>query len=282
VQDILAKAILQHKISHAWLLTGPSLNVREEAMDFAKALLCHAPVNGQACNHCPACHKADDGNHVDLQILEPHAGKAKSVTIEQTRQMQHLAGLESYEGGRQVVIIHDAHTMQLAAANSLLKILEEPPENLVFILTAQNGDSLLPTILSRCSWVKVGGQEEVQETAAVMAELAVQFFTGLDQMPDSKVLLFADQLREDRTGVEVFLQQLLILLRDGAVCHWVPQATVLCCHRPQCLPFSGRECLQAARLVEEGLSQWKANVNSKLLLDVLLLKLAALARKDRH
>ncbi|MPN36464.1 hypothetical protein SDC9_183973 [bioreactor metagenome] len=196
--------------------------------------------------------------------------------------MQRLAGLESYEGGRQVVIIHEAHTMQLAAANSLLKILEEPPADLVFILTAQNGDSLLPTILSRCTWVKVNGQEAEQEAASVMADLAAGLFSDLNKMPDSKVLLFADQVREDRSGVEAFLQQLLVLLRDGAVCHWVPQAAVLCCSKPQYLPFSGRECLLAAGWVEEAMTQLKANVNSRLLLDVLLLKLAALARKDRH
>jgi len=282
VEEILAKAVRQGKINHAWLLTGESAATRAQAMAFAQALLCQNPVNGEACGHCPACRKVKDGNHIDLQIVEPNTLRAKSVTIEQTRHMQQLASLQSYEGGRQVVLLLEAHTMQVAAANSLLKILEEPPEGLVFILTAINGDHLLPTILSRCTWVKVAAGEATSEEAVYQAALdAAHFLADLPHLSDSKLLLLADTWREDKTGLALFLNQLLIVVRDGILQQRLPQTAPLSTASIEDFPFAPCDGLTAASFVEEAQMQLRANVNSKLLFDVLLLKLGMLARKNR-
>ncbi|MGI5825172.1 MAG: hypothetical protein ACOX7J_06325, partial [Bacillota bacterium] len=157
----LADIIATGKISHSWLLTGKEEILPAQAKELAAALLCqNLGRDGIPCGLCPACQKVKNGNHPDLQIIEPDGA---SVKIFQTRKMQHFVNLESFEGGNQVVIINGAHTMQTAAANSLLKILEEPPARAYFILTAPVGDALLQTILSRVVWVRLSEGGESSE-----------------------------------------------------------------------------------------------------------------------
>lgn len=278
MHDMFIKTILSGRINHAWLIVGPRQQAEAEAIAFAQALLCLRPVNGQACGECAACRKVANGNHVDLQILAPAKNKT-TVTIEQTRAMQQLAALRSYEGGRQVVIIQQADLLQKAAANSLLKVLEEPPADLVFLLTAQNGESLLPTIVSRCAIVKLEAGTETQSQE--IAQQAADFLDRLPELPAYQLLLFAEQLREDKEGLRQFLEQLELLCRDGAVRQWGEGAKlpVLGMVQPQRFPFHGEDMLTAARLVAEAREQLYQNINTKLLLDVLLLNLGDLAAK---
>lgn len=113
----------------------------------AKVLLCSGEE--KPCNICPSCRAFDAKNHPDFYCLEPE-GKANNIKIEQIRQMQSQIALSPYLADKRVVIINDAETMNEAAENSLLKTLEEPTGDVVFILVTANKDLLLPTILSRC------------------------------------------------------------------------------------------------------------------------------------
>ncbi len=280
MHNILRRTILSGRINHAWLIIGQRQQAEAEALAFAQALLCLQPAEGRACGKCAACRKVLDGNHVDLQILAPAKNKT-AVTIEQTRAMQQLAALRSYEGGRQVVVIQQADLLQKAAANSLLKVLEEPPADLIFILTAQNGDSLLPTIVSRCAVVKLENGMAGQETE--IAQQAADFLDRLPELPVYKLLLFAEQLREDKEALRQFLEQLELLCRDGAVRQWGEGAVlpVFGMVQPKRFPFHDEDVLAAARLASEAREQLYQNINTKLLLDVLLLNLGDLAAKGR-
>lgn len=105
--------------------------------------------------------------------------------------------------------------------------------------------------------------------------------TDLPHLSDSKLLLFADTWREDKMGLELFLNQLLIVVRDGLLQQRLPQTASLSTAPIVAFPFSPCDSLTAASLVEEAQMQLRANVNSRLLFDVLLLKLGMLARKNR-
>lgn len=286
----------QGRINHAWLLTGRPEQTLEQAVQLAKALLCHdIGADGQPCGHCASCRKLAAGNHPDLQLILP---RGASVKIDQTRSMQYLANLESYEGGRRVVIIHQAHTMLAAAANSLLKILEEPPQGLFFILTAPLGDSLLETILSRVVWVRLPEDFSAPGSDVYYTELLPELarekelqaamqekcrdLCKLLTAPDSgaKLLVLAKSFRDDKLSVGqkrqigVFLGELLTAVHEQAV-----GAVLTAAGESACYELSGRQILSregaltAALLVEDAQRDIDGNVNGVLTLSVLFLQI---------
>lgn len=291
----LAAIIASDRISHAWLLTGRAEQTLEQAILLAKALLCHnLQANGQPCGECPACHKLDVGNHPDLQLILP---RGASVKIEQTRAMQYLASLEAYEGGRRVAIIHQAHTMPPAAANSLLKILEEPRPGLYLILTAPLGDSLLETILSRVVWLRLPENlpvtaanlytgaylEEIakeQEPHAAMQTKCRRLFELLKQQDGAALLLLAKTFRDDKQSglalkrvLAVFLEELLTQLRNLAAAAIYTRHGAADAPSAPGLAINELQALKMAALVEDARRSVDGNINGVLLLSVLFLQM---------
>lgn len=164
------------RLPHALLLHGvPGVGKLALAERFAQLLLCEKPQQGsQPCGVCDGCRWFLGGNHPDIRTLEPETmargaavaeegeeEKAKDgkpsnqIKIEQTRALGDFVHLVSHRGGRRVAIIHPAEDMNGATANSLLKVLEEPPAGAVFLLVSHRPARLLPTIRSRCVPVPV-------------------------------------------------------------------------------------------------------------------------------
>lgn len=151
---VLLKAVKLDKVAHAYLFIGPAgVGKLTTALAFAKSLLCERPVEGESCNSCRSCLQVNSGNHPDLHIVHPSGA---SIKLEQIHLLQKNVHYRSYQGGRRVYIIEDCDTMTAEAANSLLKTLEEPPGNTVFVLVSSRPYALLPTIQSRCQqfWFK--------------------------------------------------------------------------------------------------------------------------------
>lgn len=145
----LRSALMRQSTAHAYLFAGASgTGKRTMALHFAMALLCpHASGNGQACQSCPACHKVAEGNHPDYMVFS----QDKGFGVDEVRDIiVHQAGLLPYEGGRRVMVLVHADTYTPAAQQALLKTLEEPPSQTVFLLTATSPLQLLPTVRSRC------------------------------------------------------------------------------------------------------------------------------------
>jgi DNA polymerase-3 subunit delta' len=135
------------RVPHALLFTGPAgIGKMLAARALAAALLCGGGRD-EACGACQPCRLAEQGAHPDLIVL---TADGASLKIDQIRALQHEAALAPYYGVARVFIVEDADRLTTQAANSLLKILEEPPAGTVFILTAVSQYALLPTIVSRC------------------------------------------------------------------------------------------------------------------------------------
>lgn len=148
IKNDLRQLLAEKRLPHALLFTGiEGIGKNLTANVLAKVLFCSGEE--KPCNICPSCRAFDAQNHPDFYYLEPE-GKANNIKIEQIRQMQPQIALSPYLADKRVVIINDAETMNEAAENSLLKTLEEPTGDVVFILVTANKDLLLPTILSRC------------------------------------------------------------------------------------------------------------------------------------
>ena len=157
-------------IPHAQLFTGlEGVGKTEAAFKFAMACNCRkakiaadtiSPKAGKAklnfssklpCGECPSCRKITSGNHPDVIWIQP---RNNQIRIARIRELHGMLALKPYEAGSRFVIISDVHHMNVEAANSLLKVLEEPPQHTFLILTAHHLHDLLPTITSRCQHVR--------------------------------------------------------------------------------------------------------------------------------
>ena len=158
----LYEQINNHRIVHAILISGEAGYGKRTLADLlARALVCKAEAE-KPCGKCSACIMAISGEHPDITIIEKGKPLSKetakgrtTIPVDDIREMIRICNQYAFEGGNRVVIIRDAENMTFQAQNSLLKILEEPPQNTYFILTSAHSDQILPTVISRCRPVKL-------------------------------------------------------------------------------------------------------------------------------
>jgi DNA polymerase-3 subunit delta' len=153
-------------LPHALLLTGPEgIGKGRFARGAAARLLCESPVDTDvACGKCPSCHWFVSDNHPDFRHVIPAAdvesdeagsdGERKKgsrqILIDQIRELEDFVFVGGHRNGARVVVVEPAEAMNPSAQNALLKILEEPPSSVYFILVSSQWRRLLPTIRSRC------------------------------------------------------------------------------------------------------------------------------------
>jgi DNA polymerase III subunit delta' len=149
----LRAAIERDRVHHAYLFTGaPGSGKRATALAFASALDCLV-APGEGCETCDACVRIAEGNHPDVVTLE-REGAARIIPIESVRRnVVARVALPPHEARTRVFIVDEATALQGAAANALLKTLEEPPARTMFVLATAAPEQLLPTIRSRCQRV---------------------------------------------------------------------------------------------------------------------------------
>ena len=146
VVGTLRNALTSGKIAHAYLFAGPrGTGKTSMARLFAKALDCEEGV-GHQCNKCENCLAISEGSHPD--VIEIDA--ASNNGVDQVRDLIDKIKYAPIKGRYKVYIIDEVHMMSTGAFNALLKTLEEPPENVVFILCTTEPHKVLPTIVSRC------------------------------------------------------------------------------------------------------------------------------------
>jgi DNA polymerase-3 subunit delta' len=144
---LLDHSLKQNNIAHAYLLAGPPhMGKKTLALNLAQALNCDE--SEPPCGQCHSCRRILEGKHAD--VTSTGLDSKTEIGIDDIRALQRLANLPPYEGKCKVFIIEDAAYMSTEAANSLLKILEEPPPNVVWLLLSAEELRLLPTIISRC------------------------------------------------------------------------------------------------------------------------------------
>lgn len=157
-------------LAHALLVRGPKgIGKQALGLALAQALLCEKPApGGLACGQCSSCGWFGGGSHPDFRMLVPpldsepaaeaedapaKSKEAKSspwISIEQVRELHDFIHVSSHRGGRKVIVVSPAEALNVAAANALLKNLEEPPPQTHFILISHRPHRLMRTIISRC------------------------------------------------------------------------------------------------------------------------------------
>ncbi|MEM7111401.1 MAG: DNA polymerase III subunit delta' [Chloroflexota bacterium] len=156
-KELLSGAIMHNRVGHAYLITGPAhIGKTTLARTFAQALNCEAQdVAKRPCGQCRACQLIASDRHPDVRLVAPTvSGRGRAlIKIDAIRQLQQALSLSAYEGRYKVAILTQFDTANINAANAFLKTLEEPPNNVILLLTASDADTLLETITSRCRTV---------------------------------------------------------------------------------------------------------------------------------
>lgn len=154
IKEHFQKAIENHMVSHAYILTGESgMGRKSLANAFALSLLCEKGKS-EPCMECHACRQALSGNHPDLIYLTHE--KPNSIGVDEIRkQINDTIMVRPYSSYYKIYIVDEAEKMTQQAQNALLKTIEEPPSYAVIILLTTNQEAFLPTILSRCVHLKL-------------------------------------------------------------------------------------------------------------------------------
>jgi DNA polymerase-3 subunit delta' len=177
--DLLRRSIANQRVAHAYLLSGPAgVGKALLALRMAQALNCESG-GPDPCLACRTCRRIERGNHPDVRVsgmaaqalgLKPEeAARQKELKIDTVREWQRDINLRPYEGRQRVFILHDTERLTDAAANAMLKTLEEPPPYATIVLVANTAGDLLPTIVSRCQPLKLRPVPRAQIAAALRA-----------------------------------------------------------------------------------------------------------------
>jgi len=240
----LSSALSVGRIPHAIILEGETGLDKHTLADFISiSALCEE--DGGSCGNCRSCHLAKSGNHPDIISVTPE-DKKKNISVAQIREIRQKAFIKPHISKKRVFIIDKAETMNEQAQNALLKILEEPPESVIFILITESGAALLPTVISRCvtyrmyvpsisaaeEWIisnkKVKADQETVHSAVSSAKgnigRALEILRKKNSSPAeaaakefASVMLFADEFElltllsefeKDRPAADTFLSAL--------------------------------------------------------------------------
>jgi DNA polymerase III subunit delta' len=157
----LQKSLEKGSLAHAYLLIGPAhVGKMALAVNLTKAINCESTE--RPCGKCVSCLRITAGKHADVQVVElsllaeSSEGESKTrISVEQVDQILHSVNLAPYEGKYKVFIIDGVEFMSMAAANRLLKTIEEPVQNVVFILLTSNESHVPVTVVSRCQRIEL-------------------------------------------------------------------------------------------------------------------------------
>jgi DNA polymerase-3 subunit delta' len=166
--DMLRRHIATGEMRHAYLITGPvGVGRHTLALAFVRALNCTTPpAPGDFCGVCRDCRQVDKLAHPDLAIIEPTIKDPDNknelipdiygeIRIQQIRELGRLINLKPYQARYRSVVCLHFNQANLEASNAFLKTLEEPPSHAILLLTADNPESLLPTVVSRCEVLRL-------------------------------------------------------------------------------------------------------------------------------
>ncbi len=221
------KTVLAQKaqLAHALLIKGPrGIGKQALGMDLAQALLCENPTpEGAGCGLCKACDWLASGVHPDFRALSPiteddseaqseESGKKTKasawISIDQVRELHDFIHVSSHRGGRKVILVCPAETLNVNAANALLKNLEEPPALTHFILISHRPHRLPRTIISRCRQLNLRPPDRATALAWLDGRGVADPEVALAQSSGAPLLALAASESDELTGRRDFLSRI--------------------------------------------------------------------------
>ena len=251
-------------LSHAYLIAAPREEGLARARLLAQALVCDHPDGLRPCGVCRHCRKALSGIHPDILFIRRRTddkGKPrKELYVEQVRDMVADAAVLPNEAERKVYVIEEAGTMNGAAQNALLKLLEEPPRFVALILVAESAGLLLETVRSRCVTLHLNGEEDAPPAEA--RELAERWLDMAAAGAKVSMLSFVGECG-DKSVAELtdFVRAAKGLLTD-ALCGRIPARKM-----------SRGELLRLVGLMDRAAEYLRFNVGPKHVLGMIMVNM---------
>ena len=312
--DMLKKHVIHDTTRHAYLFAGPpGLGRRALALRFAQALNCQTPIDaGIPCGECRNCKQIASMQHPDLTVIQAD-NEGGTLKVDQIRDVRKSLTYKPYQSKYRVALFLRFHEANDSAANALLKTLEEAPSYAVLILTADNPEQLLPTIVSRCEVLRLRPLKvnEVQHAlenrgfetnqSKLIAHISGGRFGYARRLLESESMLgareerlndlqtlmsasrvekfsYAEKLSKDKDSMRQAILIWLSYWRDVMLRTAQAETPLVNVDRNlEIEDVAGRMDLSSARRVvgglEEALENMERNVNSRMLAEVLLLDL---------
>ena len=260
--DIIKNITESGRLSHAFIIEGGGV----EAAELAKYLSAFAVCSEQdkPCGHCKNCVNAFAKTHADITYVYPDStSKSKTLTIDRIRELIKDAYILPNDSDSKVYIFENADSVFTEVTqNAFLKLLEEPPMGVYFILLCHSAKGLLPTILSRCSMINLGGESEIGEDAQKAAETIINGIISLSEYD----LLLALRSLADKALADDILRAVKLILFDavtvlsGAKANYKPELAKKLSTR-----FTRKKLLDMIELTDSSKYKLKQNININLL-----------------
>lgn len=294
------------RVSHAYLFSGPDgIGKRLVANAFLQLINCAAPTEQlDGCGVCRTCRLFADGRHPDMLQVEPDG---QFIKIAQVRETTRMLRFPPVEAPTRSILIHEAERMHEAAANAILKTLEEPSARNIFILLSSRPNALLPTILSRCQQVRFSmlprelvsdwlqaehelDSNRADEVAAMsggslghaaqlidptLTELRdgwLETLASITRLTPTQLLGAAEELGASKDAMPPILDAMRIGLRDALLRSSGVSASELTFRHRDVLPdVSAAAALSALATLDEAEEALQGNVNPRMVSEHLLL-----------
>lgn len=312
----IAAYLQSGQFPHALLIEGPTGSGKKTlARLIAGAAVCEN-AEERPCGRCAGCRKAAENIHPDVEEFSGTGGE-RSFHIDTVRVLRHNAYILPNEAEKRVMILSNAHQMTPQAQNALLKILEEPPAHLLFILTCENRAQLLPTIRSRVTVLSLTGvsfeeaypllkeklpeadEGDLRRTFTAFGGVIGPVLSGfadkglskaLDLLPrmakallspdDWELIALTGEIEKDKETVKEVLNGLHLLFRDALMLHYGSTATLSTAPdaaRTLSAALSGTRLTALIKEVEGLQEDTRRNMNQALLLSRLVTRLRSAA-----
>ncbi len=310
--DMLRQHVSNGTQRHAYLFTGSrAVGRRSLALAFARALTCvHPPAPGAFCGSCRECRQMAKMQHPDLSIIQAEK-EGGMLKVEQIRELRKNILLAPYQAKYKIILLLRFQEANPSAANALLKTLEEAPSKVILLLTADNTEQLLPTIVSRCEVLRLrpiptqkletylrekGADENKAEFLAHLSSGRPGYALSLlqdetelelrrEKIEEFKMLLsasrvkkfdYAQKLSKDKEEFRTTLLLWLSLWRDVMLYSAGDKKSIVNIDQRELIDIlsvqlSLRESKKLLESAEKGIGQLKRNVNARLLAENILL-----------
>lgn len=305
IKDSLEAMHKSGRLPHVFIIYGErGLGKKTAAIYMAKTLLCEKG-GAKPCGECRSCRNTDKMIHPDL-IFPERTGKLMAYSIDTCRSICSDSIVAPNNGDKKVYLFSDADNINIPAQNSLLKLIEEPPDFAYFIFTAVSKDTFLPTILSRavsldvslCSDDECAGalaekgynSEQIKNAASIfrgnigmcveyLENETLQKIVELTKKASDSIInrdeyglltVFSSEILKDRNNSAVFLEMLDRVVRDAAVTKICNENKCIGCCPDKSVRMSGRLSVRSAEkihnAIERAAADYRANVNQSLVM----------------